>query len=258
MMPTLPEISAGAPSCPECGGSGFLRTTDAAGNPVSRRCACQLAVQADARIRRAEFPAAFEKAIFGNFQPSAGTETAKVMAMRYIEEFIPGATNRGLLFTGTVGTGKTHLAIATAKALARDKSVKVRFVHIGELLERLKASFNEDSTDSRDAIWIPIFNAELIVIDELGAAKVSDFVFETQETLIGTLYNTNKPVIVTTNLENIGPGESSAKHPAANDYARVTRPETLGDRVGARMFSRLQQMCQEVHVYGPDWRAKRK
>jgi DNA replication protein DnaC len=72
------------------------------------------------------------------------------------------------------------------------------------------------------------------------------------ELLIGRLYNQSAAVIVTTNFLNLAPGAGQVQ----NEYARAMRPETLGDRIGARMFSRLQQMCAAVQIQGSDWRMK--
>ena len=159
-----------------------------------------------------------------------------------------------MLLTGSVGTGKTHLAVAALRVLVETRGVEGRFVDVRVLLDRLRSSYNDDAQESQEQILRPILKADLVVIDELGAARPSDWVFETLELLIGGLYNRVVPVIVTTNLPNLAAGATAKAN--GNEYARAARPETLGDRIGARMWSRLQQMCASCEMIGPDWRGR--
>jgi DNA replication protein DnaC len=180
------------------------------------------------------------------------------MARRFAQDFLPGFTGKdisGLLLTGSVGTGKTHLAVGVLRHLVEEKGIDGRFVTVPDFLDRLRQSYDKGAGETTGQIFAPTFAAGLVVIDELGAARGTDWVFETIELLIGGLYNRMTPVIVTTNFRNLDPGGSAAA--GNNDYARAARPETLGDRIGARMFSRLQQMCTAVDMTGPDYRTRR-
>jgi len=244
---------AKAPECIDCGDTGLLLTIDSKGNRASRICECQRPKEIGSRLARAGIPANFAAASFSTYFVTPATAHAHRAAARYVEEFIPKSTTTGLLFTGSVGTGKTHLAVAITRALIMQKGITVAFVHVGTFLDELRATFESDKGEPRANLWRRIFDADLVVLDELGASKVSDFVFETIEALIGTLYNRSLPTVVTTNFANIGQGASDQ----ANSYARAARPDTLGDRVGARMFSRLQQMCAPIRIDAPDWRARK-
>ena len=200
--------------------------------------------------------AGFRDATLANFKTSRTTETAHLMARRFVEEFSPiavGPRVPGLLLTGSVGVGKTHLAAGIIRALVEKLGIEARFVDVRELLDRLRSSYGDDARESHGQILYPILSADLVVIDELGAARPSDWVFETIELLIGGLYNRMAPVVVTTNLANLAPGANAG----GNEYARAVRQETLGDRIGARMWSRLQQMCISVDMTGPDQRGAR-
>lgn len=251
--PTFTPADFGS-RCPQCGGAGLLRV-QAGDLWVSRPCGCQEALQRAARVKRARIPAAFEHATLDRFAQAKHTAQALLAAKQFVREFIPGQPASGLIFVGSVGTGKTHLAAGVLHELAEDKGVDARFVDVRELLDKLRSSYDENAQETQAQILKPLLTAELVAIDELGAARPSDWVFETIELLIGGLYNRNVPVIVTTNLANLGPGASAPG--AAAEYARVARPETLGDRIGARMWSRLQQMCRAVDMTGPDWRVRR-
>jgi DNA replication protein DnaC len=189
-----------------------------------------------------------------NFERNKTTANAYTLTRRFLKDFVPGGESTGLLFTGSVGTGKTHLAVAAARDMVERLGVEARFVDVRALLDRLRSSYADDAAESHEQILRPILKADLVVIDELGAARPTDWTFETLELLIGGLYNRLVPVIVTTNLPNLGPGATVA---TAGEYARAARVETLGDRIGTRMWSRLQQMCVSCEMVGPDWRGKR-
>lgn len=240
-------------SCEKCGGVGLV-PVEVNGKPSSRPCECQQPAGAEARIARAGIPEGFRRASFGNFDIRPHNSRAAGVAWRFCEEFLPGRGHRntGLLLTGTVGSGKTHLAVAALRELVINKGIDAKFVLVPQLLDRLRSSYDESAAESQRKILRPIFEADLVVIDELGAARPSDWVFETIELLIGGLYNEMVPVIVTTNLANLGPGQSVQN--VQNEYARSARPETLGDRIGARMWSRLQEMTVCVELKGVDMR----
>jgi DNA replication protein DnaC len=90
----------------------------------------------------------------------------------------------------------------------------------------------------------------VLVLDELGASKPTDWVWDTVAHILNTRYNDRRTTIITTNYANAGPlGTESG--PRA-----FVREETLGDRIGERMRSRLQEMCVVVEMQGEDFRQK--
>ncbi|MGA9668383.1 MAG: ATP-binding protein [Terracidiphilus sp.] len=242
--------------CDACGGLGLIRT-QAGGRWVSRACECQAALEIAARLKRARIPAAFADCTLENFKVSPHTKRGLAAARKFVEEFVPGQRDLpGLLLTGTVGVGKTHLAAAVLRRLIEAKGIEGRWATVPELLDRLRSSYDPEARESQAQILGPIMRADLVVIDELGSSRPSDWVFETVELLIGSLYNSARTVLVTSNLPNLAAGASAAAGTPQNEFARAARAETLGDRIGARMWSRLQQMCAAVDMSGPDWRAR--
>jgi DNA replication protein DnaC len=213
--------------------------------------------EASLRLTRAGIPPHFQGCALENFHPDKDTTWALMAARRYVTDFLPGA-GRGLLFTGNVGAGKTHLAAGIVRTLIEDKGIQARFVTVPQFLEKLRASFGPDAIETETQILKPILSADLVVIDELGASRPTEWVADTVDLLIGGLYNKAAAVIVTTNFPNLAPGAGQVEkeYQAQNEYTRLMRPETLGDRIGKRMWSRLQQMCTTVQIHAPDWRTK--
>jgi DNA replication protein DnaC len=171
-----------------------------------------------------------------------------------VEEYPTDKT--GLLFVGTVGVGKTHLAVGILKALIRDKGVPCLFSDYRELLKSIQNSYNASVPATEMQILRPVFDAEVLVLDELGAVRSTEWAFDTVNYILNSRYNDNKTTIITTNFpdrpeQERGEDENPRSYSAAD---RAARRETLGDRIGERMRSRLHEMCKKVEMDGRDYR----
>jgi len=157
---------------------------------------------------------------------------------------------------GEIGTGKTHLAVGIIKELIRTKGVSCLFYDYRELLKEIQNSYSPSVQATEFGILRPVFDAEVLVIDELGGQTTSEWVWDTVSLIINTRYNDQKPVIITTNFQDlpaapaIGPNESVDQFRAKS----AARKYTLGDRVGDRMLSRLHEMCRIIKMEGADFR----
>jgi DNA replication protein DnaC len=147
----------------------------------------------------------------------------------------------GLLFIGPSGLGKTHLACAILSELVSTKGIRGLYADSSSLLNRVAASFRPDAEISREAVLGPFGNAELIVLDEIGATPPHPWVQDVLYDLLNTRYNRKKITIVTTNYSD---------DPDAAAGAKIT----LEDRIGYRNRSRLYEMCLEVTLRGDDFR----
>jgi DNA replication protein DnaC len=102
----------------------------------------------------------------------------------------------------------------------------------------------------------PVFDAEVLVLDELGAVRSTEWVFDTVNYILNSRYNENKTTIITTNFPD-KPEQDRVDDDNPRSYSaadRAARRETLGDRIGERMRSRLHEMCKKVDIDGRDFR----
>ncbi|MBZ5532146.1 MAG: ATP-binding protein [Acidobacteriia bacterium] len=249
------------PECPFCGGTGW-KSVEVPGR-ASRvtRCDCRIDARAARLLKAARIPARYEHCTLAEFDtdfPGAHSSLAKarLAAGRFVEEYPVEKT--GLLFIGTIGTGKTHLAVGILQELIRGKGVPCRFCDYRELLKEIQNSYNPSVQTTELEILRPIFDAEVLVLDELGAVKPTEWVWDTVSHVLNSRYNEKKTTIITTNFPNLPPGEmQSARGLSATEAARhAARNETLGDRITERMRSRLLEMCRVVQLDGADFRQK--
>ena len=241
-----------------CGGSGFIYVQEANGNRFARECPCRRVAKIDAQLTRAGLPARYLAATFESYQPQHSSQSLALIKARGLVDAWPIERTRGLALTGTVGTGKTHLCVAMLRAFTVDKGATARFVDVRMMLKTIQESYSRKETSEAE-ILAPILAAEVVVLDELGAARVTDWTFDIIEHVINSRYNEGRATHVTTNLALRPPGwrpEPERSGPYALAPAVSMAADTLGDRIGARMLSRLHEMCDVLEVQGPDYRAR--
>ncbi len=251
--------TSGENVCPICSGTGWRDVMRGDVRAV-KRCDCRLKGRAERLLQAAKFPARYEHCELGTFRydPENPEDAKLVKAMhwanRFVEEYPVEKT--GLLFVGSVGVGKTHLAVGILKALIRDKGVPCLFCDYRELLKSIQNSFNASVRVTEMEILRPVFDAEVLVIDELGAVRSTEWVFDTVNYILNSRYNENKTTIITTNFPDKPEQERVDDRDTFSQAAaeKAARRETLGDRIGERMRSRLHEMCKKVEMEGRDYR----
>ena len=178
---------------------------------------------------------------------------ARFLAGRFVEDY-PVETV-GLMFIGESGRGKTHLAVGVLKELMVEKRVPCLFCDYRELLKSIQDSYNPSVAATELEILRPIFNIEVLLLDDLGAVKPTDWIWDTVSLVLNNRYNENKTTIITTNFED---RESAFEEPEGSSQLRRPTPAarryTLGDRIGSRMLSRLHEMCRIIKMEGGDFR----
>lgn len=156
----------------------------------------------------------------------------------------------GLLLVGPSGVGKTHLSVAALKKLIK-KGTHCLFSDYRELLKQIQNSYNQSSQITELDLLRPIFETEVLLLDDLGAVRPSEWVWDTVSIILNARYNEKRTTIVTANFVN-----EAAHTSETNTTKRAGREETLGDRIGERMRSRLHEMCRIVEINGRDFRQK--
>jgi DNA replication protein DnaC len=249
-------------SCPICGGSGLKLKIRSNGARYAEECECRLQVRARRLLERAAIPKRYEHCILESFDvlnvdPSLAW--AHMMARKFVAGYPIETEGKGLLLTGSVGVGKTHLAVGILQALILEKGVQGLFCDYRELLKRIQESYNPRVSTTELQILGPVFEAEVLVLDELGAQKPTDWVWDTVALILNTRYNDKLTTLITTNYSNVaaaGARQESERPRSreAHDAERAMREDGLGDRIGDRMRSRLSEMCIEVEMRGKDMR----
>ncbi len=240
---TLVEI------CPLCEGTGW-KTLQTGNQRRVTRCDCMLRARAGRMLERARIPKRYEHCELSNFEfegPHRRLAPARMAACKFVEEY--PLDNTGLLLIGPIGTGKTHLAVGIIKELMGGKGASCLFYDYRELLKEIQNSYNSSVQVTELEVLRPVFESEVLVLDELGAVKPTEWVWDTVSLILNTRYNNNRTTIITTNFDDKPAGTVAGPRAAA-------REETLGDRIGERMRSRLHEMCRIVRLDGEDFRQK--
>lgn len=222
-------------TCQYCYGTGMEVVADKG----ARRCRCRTQNIQAKLLEAACIPRRYQDCLLSNYQPTKGNGSqllALTLSYRLAREY--PAADRGLLFMGPCGVGKTHLSVAILCALV-EKGVSCLFYEFGALLKEIQNSYNPISQTSELKVLEPAFQAEVLVLDELGASKSTDWVKDTMMQIINARYNDRKLTIFTTNY--------------LDSYC-ASSGETLEERIGVRLRSRLYEMCKTVLIKGEDYR----
>jgi DNA replication protein DnaC len=219
--------------CPKCFGTGM----EIVAGKGARICACRKLRSHRGQFDSVRLPKRYDGFHFGNYKPQTSSQTiALKSSMAFAMEY--PAVDRGLLLMGSVGVGKTHLAVSILKGLA-ERGFSCLFYEFGTLLKEIQDSYNVNTQASELAVLSPVLNVDVLVLDELGASKPTDWVRDTMAHIINTRYNEKKFTVFTTNYLDERPND---------------REETLEDRIGVRVRSRLYEMCRTVVITGKDYR----
>ena len=248
----MPEI------CPLCEDTGLRVVERADGTRFARTCECRVARRAERMVEQARIPKRHAHCTLESYDtqfPSADRSLggALLQARNFLKTYPLETEGKGLLFVGSPGLGKTHLSVGLLRALILERGAKGLFVDYRDLLKQVQNSYDPAVSTTELSILRPVFDAEVLVIDDLGASKPTDWVFDTVAHILNSRYNDRLTTIITTNFRNM-PETRSEELARKNDAQRVMAERTLGDRIGGRVLSRLREMCVEVNLSGKDFR----
>lgn len=218
-----------------------------AGEYVTVRCICKCESEERERIqkqkdyeeemRRIErlkvaslMDAKLKSATLKTFTQKEDNQKLYTIVKNYVDNFETFyKSNRGLLFWGTVGTGKSYAAACIANELLNRKTpvVMTSFVKVLQVIQ--------DNTENETKFVNRLCAARLLIIDDLGTERNTDYALEKVYNVIDSRYRTGKPLILTTNLN-------------------LQDMQMTQDIRYQRIYDRIFEMCHPVMVNGTSWR----
>lgn len=226
--------------CSLCDDTGWRAVDPEAVESVRRvvRCECWRESVGRQRLADANIPKRYQHCTIANFTAyNESLERASAQASRVANAF--PAPARGLFLEGQPGVGKTHLAVAVLKQVIETTGARGVFYDTRDLLRVIRSTYDPSIRTTELEILRPVMTAELLVLDDIGAEKTSEWVEETMNLIVNTRYNERRLTIFTSNYKDI-PDD--------------TDPDALVFRIGHRMRSRLHEMCEFVVMDGADYR----
>jgi DNA replication protein DnaC len=227
-------------SCPLCDDTGWKAAEESAGDGLRRvvRCDCWREGLGRQRLVDANIPKRYQHCTFASFTAyNESLERAVLQAERIAAGF--PAVGRGLVLEGQPGVGKTHLAVALLKQIVLTSGARALFYDTRDLLRVIRSTYDPAIRTTEIEVLQPVMTADLLVLDDLGAEKTSEWVDETMNLIVNTRYNERRLTVFTSNLPDI-PDD--------------TDPNSLLFRIGARMRSRLHEMCEFAQMDAADYR----
>jgi DNA replication protein DnaC len=223
--------------CPLCDDTGW-KPVDVDGVRRVVRCECWRDQLGQTRLADANIPKRYQHCTLDNFTAYNESLSRAVDQARKVADAFPAAA-RGLFFEGAPGVGKTHLAVAVLKQAIQTSGARGLFYDTRELLRVIRSTYDPSIRTTEIEVLRPVMQADLLVLDDLGAEKTSEWVDETMNLIVNTRYNERRLTLFTSNYPDI-PDD--------------TEPNSLLFRIGFRMRSRLHEMCDFIEMDAADYR----
>jgi len=229
-----------------------MAVTNVDGVPVASPCEC---TRLDLRIRLynlAGIPAKFANIWIEDLDDSHRSQRElKYTLLKHRDDYVPSAP--GFLLWGDPGIGKTHLLCGLVGYLTIERGISCQFIDIMRLMMDLKRAYSEGKWDSE--VITPLLETDVLGIDELGKGRNSDFELAILDQLISSRYNAMKTIHCTSNYP-LTVGRKPEELVYAEGAGGMRIAQTLKDRVGERIHSRLNEMCRFFHLQGEDHRKR--
>jgi DNA replication protein DnaC len=225
-------------------------------------CECTFADKRSRMLERARLPKRYQHCNFESYDTdqydrethgaqATGWNRSLAQAKLFVQGFardFPVAVEHGLMLMGPCGVGKTHLAVAALEEIIL-RGHSGLFYDYRELLKQIQDSYNPESNSTEMGVLEPVLKTEVLLLDDLGSSKPSLWALETVGHILNTRYNEHRVTVLTTNFLDAPPAA-----PRTAGARPMQSEDTLTDRVGARIRSRLYEMCRTVEISAPDYR----
>jgi DNA replication protein DnaC len=242
------------PLCERCGGTGF-EIVSRDGRDYAQGCACRKASSPDGAdpASSCRIPPRYGHCTLGSFEPGSPSLAAaleKAMAFCSGYPHLGADEGLGLLFCGDNGVGKTHLGVGVLRELVETKGARGQFWDFHELIREIKSSYDPETKTTELQVLEPVVEADVLLLDDLGAWKMTDWMNDTLFYILNSRYMAQRPTLITTNYQDVTREEALSADP-------LRRREFLVERIGQRLRSRLMEMCLVVRLSGTDHRQAR-
>jgi len=242
--------------CHQCDGTGFIFSRDDLGREVAKSCPCKDLTSRITLFNRAGIPSRFYDATFENFSISGDPSLKSALATaKFSFKNYNNGKWKGLLFMGGVGVGKTRLVSTMLRDYTLKYGIPGLFKEFSSLLSEIKTGYDQGLSEM--SILEKINLVDILVIDELGKGRKSDWEINILDTIISNRYNARKTTLFTTNYtesRSTSYGDPRPRKNGKEGSEEAILRETLEQRVYPRIYSRLKAMCDFIEMRGPDYR----
>ena len=250
----MAEPSPTTEECPLCQGRGWVIESDQ-GAGQARRCECSRGELLPHLVSAAGIPPRYQGCSLDNFsEDSDQLVRAKSLCRRYVDSFLRedgSFRESGLILIGPPGVGKTHLAVSVLRELMGRYVLRGLFVDFTSLIHEIQSTFDPNSSGSQHGILEPVMDAEILVLDELGARKPTAWVTDILYLVMNGRYTRRLPTLFTTNYSLSGPADGQ---PSLDQMPSGPARESLAARIPAQLVSRLYEMGQPIEIESGDFR----
>lgn len=250
-------------TCKKCRGAGGFEVELPSGNRAWKKCDCQKLERVMELFRKAQIPARFASKTLNAFAPNDETQMrVRTHLYKLFQDspsspaFKPG--DSGLLLMGPPGVGKTHLMVGFIRNLILERGIPCRFQDFGLLLTNLRNAYSRDLSEM--SVLNSLINVDVLLLDDLAKGRNSKWELGVIDTLISCRYNAGRTTLLTTNYTDLP--ETTLRERfrgrGVNEGEELMLRDTLMERVGDRIYSRLREMSLFFQLKGMDYRQKAK